>query len=215
MRAMRAYASGSCRRSQRSFGAVNPVSARFPVRAISRSSPTRSSISAHSAAVRWSFQRIAGRITSPAASRHTSPCICPEKPDPGDLEALRDLRESAHRAAHQSSGSCSDQPGLRRRERIPVLRARDHLARRADGERLHARRADVESDRDRHAAAHPELASRPQQATPCRTSRWRSPGMEQPRRIGSTARGSTRQVADERPRAAHRARRGRHAPSAA
>ena len=58
---MRAYTSGSCRRIQSSFGAVKPVSARLPVSSISRSRPTRSSISAHSAAVRWSFQRIAGR----------------------------------------------------------------------------------------------------------------------------------------------------------
>ena len=51
------------RRSHSSFGAVKPVSARLPVSWIRRSSPTRSSISAHSAAVRWSFQSSAGRTT--------------------------------------------------------------------------------------------------------------------------------------------------------
>ena len=40
---------------------MKPGSARLPVSSIRRSRPTRSSISAHSAAVRWSFQRIAGR----------------------------------------------------------------------------------------------------------------------------------------------------------
>ena len=74
---MRANVSGSWLRSQSSFGAVKPVSARLPVSRISRSSPTRSSISAHSAAVRWSFQRIAGRRTSPRSSRTTRPCIWP------------------------------------------------------------------------------------------------------------------------------------------
>ena len=73
--AMRPYASGSCLRIHSSLGAVKPVSARLPVSAIRRSRPTRSSISAHSAAVRPSFQRIAGRITSLAASSATKPCI--------------------------------------------------------------------------------------------------------------------------------------------
>ena len=60
-RARRSRARGA--RSHSSFGAVKPVSARFPVSSISRSSPIRRSISAHSAPVRWSFQRIAGRST--------------------------------------------------------------------------------------------------------------------------------------------------------
>jgi hypothetical protein len=36
---------------------------------------------AHCAALRPSFQRIAGRSTSPAASSSTQPCICPDKAD--------------------------------------------------------------------------------------------------------------------------------------
>src|SRR5215203_2792710 len=72
MWATRAYVSGSCLRSQSSFGAVKPVSARLPVSAISRSRPIRSSISAHSAAVRWSFQRIAGRSGRPSSPRTRS-----------------------------------------------------------------------------------------------------------------------------------------------
>ena len=69
---------------------------------------SRSSISAHSAAVRPSFQRIAGRITRSSSSSTTRPCICPESP----IRPGRDARASAACAArHQSSGSCSAQPG--------------------------------------------------------------------------------------------------------
>ena len=42
--------------------------------------PTRLSISAHSAAVRWSFQRIARRMTLLFLSRNTEPCIWPDSP---------------------------------------------------------------------------------------------------------------------------------------
>ena len=90
---MRAYTSGSWRRSQRSFGAVKPVSARLPVSSISRSRPTRSSISAHSAPVRWSFQRIAGRSTRSCASSATRPCIWPESPiAAGSTPSVRERR---------------------------------------------------------------------------------------------------------------------------
>ncbi len=43
---------------------MNPARASLPVIAISRSGPTAARIASHSAAVRWSFQRIAGRRTS-------------------------------------------------------------------------------------------------------------------------------------------------------
>ena len=75
---------GSWRRSHSSFGAVKPGSARLPVSDSSRSSPIVSSISAHSAAVRWSFHRIAGRSTRSSASSATSPCICPDNPIPAN-----------------------------------------------------------------------------------------------------------------------------------
>src|SRR5439155_22077605 len=61
----------------------------------------------HSACVRWSFQRIAGRNTCPAPSRTTSPCIWPESPI--GPSGSRERQLSA--ASHQSSGSCSAQPG--------------------------------------------------------------------------------------------------------
>src|SRR3954451_7823758 len=104
---MRPYSSGSCRRSQSSFGAVKPVSARLPVNSTSRAKPTRSSISAHSAAVRWSFHRIAGRNTRWSASRTTSPCICPDSP----TGPSGNLPRTSPAARHQPSGSCSDHPG--------------------------------------------------------------------------------------------------------
>src|SRR5437763_1680672 len=65
MRAMRAKSSGSLARIHSSFGAVKPGSARLPVSSIRRERPIVASISLHSAAVRWSFQRIAGRSTRP------------------------------------------------------------------------------------------------------------------------------------------------------
>ena len=49
------------------------MSARLPVSSISRSSPTRASISAHSAPVRWSFQRIAGPQHLAVLAEHDEP----------------------------------------------------------------------------------------------------------------------------------------------
>ena len=103
-------ASGSCSRSHSSFGAVKPVSARLPVSSTRRSKPTRRSISSHCAAVRWSFHRIAGRITRSAASSATSPCIWPLSPMPA-ISSQSSASSAASVARHQSSGSCSAQPG--------------------------------------------------------------------------------------------------------
>ncbi len=78
----RLHTSGSWLRSHSSLGAVKPGRARLPVSSISRRRPTVFSISRHSAAVRWSFQRIAGRRTRSAESSATRPCIWPREPDP-------------------------------------------------------------------------------------------------------------------------------------
>ncbi len=86
---------------------MKPVSARLPVSAISRSRPTSRSISAHSAPVRWSFQRIAGRMTRSSAASATRPCIWPDRP----IGPSGSLARHACVARHQSSGSCSAQPG--------------------------------------------------------------------------------------------------------
>ena len=83
--ATRAQTSGSWSRTQTSFGAVNPVSASLPVIAISRSGPTAARIASHSAAVRWSFHRIAGRRTRPAASSRTSAVHLAGQPDRVDV----------------------------------------------------------------------------------------------------------------------------------
>ena len=89
---------------------MNPVSARLPVSSTSRSNPTRSSISAHSSPVRWSFHRIAGRTGRSDASSVTSPCIWPESPIPATPSVSPSSACSV--ARHQSSGFCSDHPGF-------------------------------------------------------------------------------------------------------
>jgi glyoxylase-like metal-dependent hydrolase (beta-lactamase superfamily II) len=88
---------------------VKPVRARFPVSEIRRSRPMRSSISAHSAPVRWSFQRIAGLSTRSRSSRQTRPCIWPERPTRAGCTPS--VARAERLATHHCSGSCSDQPG--------------------------------------------------------------------------------------------------------
>ena len=91
---------------------MKPVSARFPVSAISRSSPTRSSISAHSAA---------GALVVPE-DRRPQHAVGARRARRGRASGRRGRsrrRSSRRRAAasaaslarHQSSGSCSAQPG--------------------------------------------------------------------------------------------------------
>ncbi len=117
----------------------------------SRSSPTRSSISAHSAAVRWSFQRIAGRRTLAVARRGRR----------GRASAPR-ARSSAASAPSRARARLARAPPvlgillgparLRRREPVALLGRGDDLAVGRDRERLDAGRADVEPDeRLRHA----------------------------------------------------------------
>ena len=96
---------------------MNPVSAGLATIRIRASRPPAAcSISRHSSAVRWSFQSKAGRITSPASSRKTEPCIWPLRPMPATSSG-RNVPAASTRptvstvAVHQSSGSCSDQPG--------------------------------------------------------------------------------------------------------
>jgi len=109
---------GSWLRSQRILGAVNPVMAGLATIWISLARPpTRSSISRHSAEVRWSFQRIARRITRSFLSRKTEPCIWPDSPIAFTSAGLTLACFTARRterivACHQSSGSCSLQRGL-------------------------------------------------------------------------------------------------------
>ena len=160
-------------RSQSSFGAVKPVSARLPVSRIRRSRPTRSSISAHSAAVRWSFQRIAGRIALAAVVEDDEPVHLARPADRRRLDRELVRARPASRV-HQSSGSCSAQPRLRRRERVLVLGAREDLARRRERERLDAARADVDPDERPHAAS-PTVTLRGRRTRARRPARRPSP----------------------------------------
>ena len=105
--------SGSWRRSHSSFGAVKPGSARLPVSSISRSRPTVSSISAHSAAGalvvpedRRAQHAVAPRRARPARASGR------ESPIPSGAPAAAAAATSTDSVAcHQSSGSCSAQPG--------------------------------------------------------------------------------------------------------
>ena len=96
---------------------MKPVSAGLAtIRTNAARPPALFSISAHSAAVRWSFQSKAGRMTLPSPSRKTEPCIWPLRPIPAMSSALNAALDSTSAtvffvASHQSSGSCSDQPG--------------------------------------------------------------------------------------------------------
>jgi hypothetical protein len=112
-----ANTSGSCRRTQSSFGAVKPGMAMLPARAV-RSGTSRCS-SAHSAPLRPSFHRIAGRSTRPAPSSSVAPCIWPESPIAVSARlpsgaAARTSATAASVACHQCSGSCSDHNGCGR-----------------------------------------------------------------------------------------------------
>ena len=157
MCAIRSWTSGSCFSSHSSFGAVKPVSARLPVAAISASSPIRSSISSHSAPVRWSFHRIAGRSTCSSASSATSPCICPDRPMPATSSAPSAL-ERLLRRRHHSSGSCSAQPGFGVDSPYSTSARPTTSPSSETASAFSPRRADVEPDRDAHAAGAPSAA---------------------------------------------------------
>ena len=93
-------------------------------------------------AVRWSFQRIAGRRTRSSASSTTSPCICPESPiGPSGSRARH-----ACAARHQSSGSCSAQPGCGVESGYGSSALGQHAPSCVDRDALDAGRADVEAD---------------------------------------------------------------------
>ena len=112
-----AKTSGSWRATQRSFGAVKPGIAALPV--ICRDRGSRASSSAHSAWLRPSFHRIAGRRTRSFASSSVAPCICPERPIPRTAAnaagaSSRTRARASEVALHQLAGDCSDQSGCGR-----------------------------------------------------------------------------------------------------
>ena len=98
-----ASCSGSCRRIHSSFGAVKPVSARLPVSAISRSKPTRSSISAHSAR---------RALVVPQDRRADHPLGGVERDEPVHLAREPDRRPGARRRASPSASSRRAPPVL-------------------------------------------------------------------------------------------------------
>jgi hypothetical protein len=114
---MRANSAGSCWRTHSSFGAVKPGIAALPV--IERKPGTAASSCAHCATLRPSSQSMQERSTCPSASTSVAPCIWPARPmartarSAFGCSAARASRQSQV-AAHQSSGSCSDQPGYGR-----------------------------------------------------------------------------------------------------
>ena len=111
--AIAAQTSGSWRRSHSSFGAVNPGRASLPVIAIRRSRPTISRIASHSAAVRWSFHRIAGRRTSSRLVERDEAVHLAGQPDglrraAASAPAASSAARTAIRvASHHRPGSCS------------------------------------------------------------------------------------------------------------
>ena len=121
---------------------MKPASARLPVSAISRCRPTRDSISPHSSPVRPSFQRIAGRSTTPSLVEHDEAVHLAREAD----RPLRQPREHGLGGAPPVLGLLLGPAGLRRRERVGLLGAREHVAVRVDRDALDAGRADVDPD---------------------------------------------------------------------
>jgi hypothetical protein len=110
----RASEAGSCSRSHASGGSVSP---RTTGLASSSRRPAASIVAATSGsrpAARVSIQVMAGRTVSPAASSSTKVCIWPLRPIPTTSApgaSASTPRVASPAAAHQSSGSCSAQPG--------------------------------------------------------------------------------------------------------
>ena len=128
---------------------MNPGSARLPVSAISRSTPIVFSISTHSAPVRWSFHRIAGRRPGRLRPSRRGRASARESPMPaGGPALLAQLGERPLRRLPPVLGVLLGPAGPGRREGIRGLGPGDHGAVLAHGQRLHPRGADVDAERD-------------------------------------------------------------------
>lgn len=119
-------------RTQRIFAAVQPVSGGLAVIRIHSSLGMIFNMSSTSAPVLWSHQIIEGRITSPASSNMTRPCICPEIPIPFTASLSTPDCETTsfmvlRTASLQSSGFCSAQPFPADTVDIPVKRKRSRF----------------------------------------------------------------------------------------
>ena len=121
-----------------------------------RGRPAFSSISRHSAAVRWSFQSKAGRITSPAGVEEDRAVHLAAQADARRRRSGRNVPAASTRptvstvASHQSSGSCSDQPGRGWSQGYSADADGQDRPPLVDGERLGPGRPDVDAQRDAH-----------------------------------------------------------------
>ena len=98
--------SGSRSASQRSLVTVKETAGTLPVRRAHSAGPPSSAIrSLVCDAARMSFQRMAGRITSPASSSATIPCCCAATPMA--LACSSSPSPARPRACHQYAGSHS------------------------------------------------------------------------------------------------------------
>ena len=110
----RANATGSWARSHISFGRVKPGIGGDAGNRRDRRHGGAQRVAL--GAARASFHRIAGRSGRPSAARSNAACIWPDRPTARSAAkasgaAARTLATTASVARHQSSGSCSDQPG--------------------------------------------------------------------------------------------------------
>ena len=90
---------------------MKPASARLPVSSISRSRPTRSSISSHCFCVRPSFHRIAGRSGRSFVVERDEAVHLARQPDAERAVGLALVEHLGGGLPPVSSGSCSLQPG--------------------------------------------------------------------------------------------------------
>ncbi len=108
--------------------------------------------------VRWSFQSSAGRITSPAASRNTEPCICPVRPspttcDPHPRRSRDDRREHlAGRPPPRPPGPVPSTAAGARGAGTPTCGPPPPAPCVVDRDRSRPGGPDVDADRDAHRA---------------------------------------------------------------
>ena len=131
---------------------MKPGSARFPVSEISRSSPTLLLDLGALRAGALVVPEDRGAEDAVALVQADEAVHLAREPDSERLHAEASERRLAR--AHPVVGVLLRPAGMRRRERVALLRRGDDLTRGRDRDRLDAGRADVEADEDfRHSAA--------------------------------------------------------------
>ena len=157
MCAIRSWTSGSCFSSHSSFGAVKPVSARLPVAAISclEPDPLLDLLALGAGALVVPEDRRPQHLL--VGVERDEPVHLPRQADAGDLVRAQRLERLLRRRPPLLRVLLGP-ARLRRREAVLDLGAPDDLAVLGDGERLQPGGADVEPDRDAHAAGAPSAA---------------------------------------------------------